>query len=93
MRALTWWRDRYLIVAGSFASGQPSRLYAWDGAGAPTALPIDLAAYNPEGTFTPEDRDQVLFISDDGERLIGGTPCKKLEDASQRRFRGLWLSP
>ncbi len=93
VRALTWWHDRYLIVAGSFEPGHPSRLYAWDGEGEPTALPLDLAGYNPEGTFTPEDRDEVMFLSDDGDRIIDGKACKKLKDPAQRRFRGLWITP
>lgn len=92
VRALTWWRGGYFIIAGSFASGGTSRLYAWDGAGAPTALPIDLAGYNPEGTFTPEPRAQIMLLSDDGERPIGGVPCKDAPVA-ERRFRGLWVSP
>lgn len=90
VRALTWWRGRYLIVAGAFASGGASRLYTWDGAGAAAALPIDLAGYNPEGTFTPEGRSALMLLSDDGERVIDGRPCKKLEPA-RRRFRGLWI--
>lgn len=92
-RAITWWRDRYLVIAGSFTSGGTSRLYAWDKVGAPVALPVDLTGYNPEGTFTPEDRDEIMLVSDDGERLIGETPCKKLKDPTQRRFRGLWVKP
>ena len=91
IRALSWWRGRYLIVAGPYASGGRSRLYAWDGAGAPRLLPIDLGGFNPEGFFTPEERDEILLLSDDGEREIDGVPCKELEDPARRRFRGLWI--
>lgn len=93
VRALTWWRDRYVIVAGPYASGSGSRLFTWDGRGEPVPVPIDLGSYNPEGTFTPEARDEVLFLSDDGERIVDGQPCKKLKDPSRRRFRGVWLRP
>ena len=93
VRALTWWRGRYLIIAGSFESGRPSRLYAWGVAAEPMELPLALDGYNPEGTFTPEDRDQVMFLSDDGDRIIDGKACKKLKDPAQRRFRGLWITP
>ena len=93
VRSLSWWRGRVLIIAGHSASGGASALYTWDVAGA-RATPVDvaIAAYNPEGFFTPDDRDQILLLSDDGERALGGIACKKLKDPTQRRFRGLWLA-
>ena len=94
VRALTWWRDRYLIVAGHHASGGgPSRLYAWDGAGAPTAIAVDLTGYNPEATFSPDGAAELMLLSDDGEVAIDGQPCKELTDHGRRRFRGVWLRP
>jgi len=93
VRALTWWRGRYLVIAGGFGSGGTSRMLTWDRASPPVALPIDLTGYNPEGAFTPEDRDEIMLLSDDGERVIDGRPCKKLKDPAQRRFRGLWIDP
>lgn len=91
VRSLSWWRGRYLIVGGPYASGGTSRLYEWDGKGQPKLLPIDLGGFNPEGFFTPESRDEILLLSDDGERAVDGVPCKKLKDPSKKRFRGIWL--
>lgn len=93
VRALSWWRGRYLLVGGHYAAGRRSALFTWDGIGRPAPVPsVDLGDYNPEAFFTPEDRDQILVISDDGERTIDGMPCKKLKDPARRRFRGVWLT-
>jgi hypothetical protein len=93
VRALSWWRGRYLVVAGPYGSGAVSRLFRWDGrAAVASALDIDLAGYNPEGTFTPEAGDEVLLLSDDGSIELGGVACKKADPAA-RRFRGLWVRP
>jgi hypothetical protein len=92
VRSLSWWRGRYLVAAGSTASGGAAALYQWDGRGDARPSPVDLAGYHPEAFFTPEDRDAILVLSDDGERAIDGERCKDLEP-SQRRFRGVWLRP
>jgi hypothetical protein len=92
IRSLSWWRNRYLIVAGDFGEGGTSRLYSWDGQG--PARPIDsvhLEGFNPEAFFTPEDRDDIVVFSDDGGVEIDGTRCKDLEDPAAKRFRGLRL--
>lgn len=92
VRSLSWWRGRILLIAGHTASGGASALYTWDGSSdRPQPVDVSLATYNPEGFFTPEDRDEILLLSDDGERALGGIACKKLKDATQRQFRGLWL--
>lgn len=95
VRGLSYWRGRYLIAAGPFESGAVSRLYAWQGAGsAPTPLRTpSLADFNPEAFFTPEERDEIMLLSDDGAREIDGERCKDLKDRRRMRFRGLWLKP
>jgi hypothetical protein len=90
VRSLSWWRGDYLLIAGHHASGGRSALYRWDGRGPAHAL-LDLDGYNPEGFHTPEDRDQILVLSDDGERTIDGRACKKLKDPGRKQFRGVWL--
>lgn len=90
VRALTWWRGGYVIVAGPRADGEGARLYTWDGAGPAREVAAALAGYNPEGTFSP-DGDRLLLLSDDGTRALAGQPCKELPDHDQRRFRGVWL--
>lgn len=91
VRALSWWRGRYLVVAGHHADGADSRLYAWDGGGAPVRL-MELPGFNPEGFFTPEGSDQILLLSDDGSALVDGVECKSLTDSARKRFRGRWVS-
>lgn len=91
VRALTWWHGAYLIVAGHYDSGGTSRLYRWDGEGTPVPIELPLDGLNPEGTFTPEARDELMLLSDDGTVLHGDVPCKDLTDPSQRRFRGVWV--
>lgn len=93
VRSLSSYRDRYWIVAGPFDQGATSRLFMWDGKDHAQALDqIGLQGFNPEGFFTPEGRDRVMLLSDDGTVSIDGTACKRLKDPAQKRFRGLWVS-
>jgi hypothetical protein len=92
IRALSSWRGTYLIAAGPPADGGAPRLYTWSGV--PDARPTLVAefdGFNPEGFFTPEDRDRILLLSDDGTRPIDGQPCKSLAEPARKQFRGLWL--
>lgn len=93
IRGLSEWRGRYLIIGGSPAYTTVSRLYTWDGQSS-QGLPVevDLRDYNPEAFFTPEERDEVMVISDDGAVDHDGTPCKHLKAGAQKRFRGVWLT-
>ncbi|HEU5077447.1 MAG TPA: DUF3616 domain-containing protein [Polyangiaceae bacterium] len=93
IRGLSEWHGRYLIIGGSPAYTTVSRLYTWDGKSAQTEpVAVDLSDYNPEAFFTPEGREQVMVISDDGSVDHEGTPCKRLKEDAQKRFRGLWLT-
>jgi hypothetical protein len=94
VRSLSWWHGKYLVIAGAVDREASARIFRWDGKGATaTAVPdLDLSGLNPEGVVSFEDRDRVLLLSDDGElATIGGEPCKRLADASRKRFRGHWL--
>ncbi len=92
VRSLSSWRGQYLIVAGNFGEGGQSHLFSWNGRGKPQPIEsADLAGFNPEGFFTPEDRNEFLLLSDDGGSLIDGQPCKDLTEPAAKRFRGLWL--
>jgi hypothetical protein len=92
VRSLSVWRGKYLIAAGHFDSGSASRLYTWDGRGTPRHLrALDFSGFNPEAFFSPEDRDEILVLSDDGSLPIDGEECKKLKDPSRKRFRGAWF--
>jgi hypothetical protein len=93
VRSLSFWRGRYLIVAGHYAGGAPSRLYAWNGRDGLTVLgSVGLDQFNPEGFFTPETRDTILLLSDDGSVMVDDTECKRQKDAQKKRFRGVWVA-
>jgi hypothetical protein len=93
VRSLSWWHGRYLIAAGHYEHGAVSRLYAWQGDASPPELIVTppLEDFNPEAFFTPEERGEIMLLSDDGSREIKGERCKDLEDEREMRFRGLWL--
>lgn len=93
VRSLSHWRGRYLLLAGHVERGSASRLFTWEGPGAPAepVAGVDLDGLNPEAFFTPESRDEILLLSDDGERLVDGEACKRLEDPQEKSFRGVWL--
>lgn len=92
IRSLSSWRGDYLIVAGPRDYGT-SKLYRWRGPGfEPSYVEVDFTGLNPEAFFTPEDREEILLISDDGTNLINGEPCKKLADPEQKYFRAVWIS-
>jgi hypothetical protein len=93
VRSLSSWRGRYLIAAGHYSDGARSRLYSWDGKADLKPLDVDFPNFNPEGFFTPESRDSILVLSDDGTRPLGDTECKSVKDPAQKRFRGAWVTP
>jgi hypothetical protein len=93
IRSLSWWRGRYLIVAGPIAHEGAFRLFVWRGDGeAQPVEGVDLRDLNPEAFFSPDDADRILLLSDDGSELIDGVPCKRLEDRGRKRFRGRWVA-
>lgn len=92
IRSLTSFRSQVLIIAGSPGSAGPSRIYRFDeAASAEQVAGIDLEGLNPEAFFSPEQRDELLVLSDDGTQIIDGKRCKKLRDERLKRFRGMWL--
>ncbi|ATB48197.1 DUF3616 domain-containing protein [Corallococcus macrosporus] len=93
IRSLSWWRGRYLIISGGTAGEGTSRLFTWRGGeDAPVSVEsVDLAGLNPEAFFTPEDAEEILLLSDDGTAPVDGVACKRLKDASRKRFRGVWV--
>jgi len=93
VRSLSFWRGRYLIVAGHYSNGAPSRIYAWNGKEKPELLgTVGVAQFNPEGFFTPETRDSILLLSDDGTVMVDDTECKREKDPAKKRFRGVWVT-
>lgn len=93
IRSLSSWHGSYLIVAGAIGGGGGSRLYRWDGKDHLQHLAsADFRGLNPEGFFTPEERSEIMVLSDDGARTIKGQRCKDIADPSEKRFRGVWLN-
>lgn len=91
VRSLSWWRGDFLILAGSYAHERETKLFRWDGVSKEASeVAIALAGLNPEAFFTPEERDEAMILSDDGEVVIDGRRCKDLEDGTKKRFRGVW---
>jgi hypothetical protein len=92
IRSLGWFKDGYLIIAGSAGEGGGAKLYKWEGGEAqPRLMPnVQLRGLNPEGVvFGEGQQTQFLVLSDDGTRQIDGEECKSLTNASQKRFRGM----
>ena len=91
IRSITYWREKYLIIAGSRDGSEQSEMYLWGGgADRPRRLEEPgLAGLNPEALAEfPESRDaDLLVVSDDGTLLVGKTPCKKLKNPMKKRFR------
>ena len=92
VRSMSLWQGQYLILAGALDSEAASRLYRWDGSGAPQLVPgVELNGFNPEAFVSRDELDRVLLLSDDGNRIVAGQPCKKLTDRAKKQFRGLWV--
>jgi len=94
VRGLSSWQSQYLIAAGSFDAMRSAALFHWNGSDQPTPVAVpSLERYNPEALFTPEGRDKILLLSDDGSVSVEGVECKRLKDPAKKRFRGLWFKP
>lgn len=93
IRSLSSWHGSYLVIAGAIGDGDGSRLYKWDGDKQLQHIAAaQFEGYNPEGFFTPEERSDIMVLSDDGARTINGERCKDLKDSDEKRFRGVWLA-
>jgi hypothetical protein len=93
VRSLSAWRGRYLIVAGHTDSAPGSALYTWNGRDQPVRVQaLELGDLNPEGFFSPEERDAFMLLSDDGTRQISGKECKRLKESESKTFRGVWVT-
>lgn len=92
IRGISEWRGRYLLLGGSPTYTTVTRLFTWDGSSSSaTPVDVDLQAFNPEAFYTPEDRELIMVISDDGHVETNGTRCKHLADPAHKRFRGIWV--
>ena len=102
IRSIDYWQvyQVYLIIAGTYDSGNEFALYLWSGDRQDNPekiesinLPTD---FRPEAVlFYPNRKNQFQLLSDDGTipRLDGKT-CKELKDENhlETYFRSLWIS-
>jgi len=96
IRDMAYEDGRYAIIAGSYDGKGQSHLYEWQG-GASTPRRVkhtQLKGLNPEAIIVHADADGAQFqlLSDDGNRLVNGKPCKELADPSRQHFRSVWIS-
>jgi hypothetical protein len=92
VRALEREGGEHIIVGGgSGAEVVAARLYTWDGRGESVreVAGVRFGDLNPEALAWLDGR--LLVLSDDGERRMGGRPCKKLREPGARRFRAVWV--
>jgi hypothetical protein len=92
VRAIEFWRDRYLIIAGPHDGNAASRLFEWNGSSAWQARLLaapDLRSINPEAlaVYRQGSSEHLLLVSDDGTLRIRGQECKRLKDTALQRFR------
>jgi hypothetical protein len=93
IRSLSSHRGSYLAVAGPAQRRGVFRLVRFDDDGPPRPVAgAEFEGFSPEGLFTPEGREDILVLSDDGMQEVDGKACKKLSDHGLKRFRGLWLT-
>jgi hypothetical protein len=97
VRDLAFWKGQYVILAGPTGLGSPFRLYEWQGARSPAKpfASIDWGDLSPEAIIIYPDRglQELQILSDDGQRLIGGVPMKKVENRQEKSFRSIWVRP
>jgi hypothetical protein len=93
IRSLSSHHGSYLAVAGPAQRRGIFKLVRFDEQGSPRVVAgAEFEGFSPEGLFTPEGRDDILVLSDDGMQEVDGKACKKLVDQNQKRFRGLWMN-
>ncbi|KIU29104.1 hypothetical protein SR39_24070 [Methylobacterium radiotolerans] len=76
----------YLIVAGPTGDEGAFKLFLWNGPGAVGVTEIRNAPVQdlqPEAVVTLPSSKEILLISDDGGRAMGGRRCKDLTPAQQ----------
>jgi hypothetical protein len=92
IRAMTLWRNKYLIAAGDYDKGLDSQIYWWDGVNKPTLMKLQPGIVNnPEAFFASDKNDRVMLLNDQGSVLVNGKECKKLKYPEQKFFTANWI--
>ena len=86
----------YTIIAGPYDGKGQSQIYEWSGG---TSTPqrvkhTHLKGLNPEAIifFPGTGGDRYQLLSDDGNKIVNGKPCKELADPNAQHFRSVWIS-
>ena len=81
-----------IVGGGPGTEAVAARLYLWDGRGEAVreVAGVRFGDFNPEALARVGGR--MLVLSDDGERRVGGRPCKKQRAPGARRFRAAWIN-
>ncbi|MEW6158217.1 MAG: DUF3616 domain-containing protein [Verrucomicrobiota bacterium] len=93
IRDIAYAAGKYWIVAGAYDGGSKERVYQWDGGRATPELIQKVKGFNPEAIVVFPDKHDILLLSDDGNRQIGGVDCKDVPNEMLRQFRAFWLEP
>ena len=91
IRDLTSMGSATLILAGPADDKRDFKLFVLSGNKVSNGPKVDFGDMHVEGVASGTD-GSLLFVSDDGDKTIGGTACKDLPD-SERRFRTLTVKP
>src|SRR5208337_2251271 len=94
IRDIAWFKETYIIIAGSSGGGGPFRLYRWAGG---TARPEHIKVarlndYHPEAIiiYPQKGLSEIQILSDDGKSMVGDENQHQLP-WPQRHFRSFWV--
>ena len=95
VRDLAYHEGTYIIVAGSFHGGGKFQLYHWGGVGTKAKFikVKHLGDYTPEAIIIYPERGlrEIQILSDDGVRILEGTPRRELHSPGRLTFRSFWV--
>jgi Protein of unknown function (DUF3616) len=97
IRDIAYHDGAYIIIAGPYNSHGHFQLYRWFGGGAQPEIikTSGFGDYSPEAIviYPEKGLQEFQILSDDGNQLMDGIPCKELKDPHRQSFRGFWMLP
>jgi len=96
IRDMAFFDGNYFIIAGPAHSGGKFHFYRWaGGSAAPEKFAVKhLGGYSPEAIiiYPQKGFHEIQILSDDGNRVVNGTPAKELDESAPKTFRSFWLT-
>ena len=100
IRSIELVKGEYLIVAGPRGEAKDSQvkpafaLFRWGGPGGKLEKARDLDdRFRPEALFYDADSKELVMLSDDGDELVDGKPCKRKKLAAEKKsFRAMRIA-